>query len=412
MKEKFEKLLLENTIMDTDEFMKKYNPWEQERATHLINNYLKIMDKENESNYFTGNFNYDSESFSWLAIEEDLENKYLKTDKRKKFPENIHYGLPNQVHGDIDKATIFQCLLNPNIALEDKKRNKRNKKSPAPKNLEDFFRKFEVTNTGDLNAHFSNYSNEEKIKEHIVDTESSMLKKELIQLINLEKSEINELMSGVKKLRNRFYYLGEYFYPLLTRDNINAQVLQKLKKELIKEENYNVIKENAKKLKTCNLEVFPFRSKKPKLGFSDENFGRELVETEADTVLLSARIILRRIALYLHQNISNDVQPMFIFRRYDLVWKNLIKTVLKNDYKVSDEDIREMLKEIEDEYFYFFTSRSVGRNGKRNQSSGKISKDNLKKSDNSLSKCERRLEESEFLDLKIKHGTLILEDND
>ena len=36
------------------------------------------MDKENESSYFTGDFNYNSENFSWLAIEENLENKYLK----------------------------------------------------------------------------------------------------------------------------------------------------------------------------------------------------------------------------------------------------------------------------------------------------------------------------------------------
>ncbi|MCI2773883.1 hypothetical protein [Staphylococcus petrasii] len=408
MKEKFERLLLENTIMDTDEFMKKYNPWEQERATHLINNYLQIMDKENESNYFTGDFNYNNENFSWLAIEEDLENKFLKTNERENFPENIHYGLPNQVHGDIDKATIFQCLLNPNIALEDKKRNKRNKKSPAPKNLEDFFGKFEVTNTGDLSAHFSNYSNEEKIKEHIVDTESSMLKKELIQLINLEKSEINELMSESKKLKNRFYYLGEYLYLLLTRDIDNNKVLNKLKKELIKEENYNVVKENAEKLMICNLEVFPFRSKSPNLGFKDQRFGRDLVETEVDAVLFGARVILRRIALYLQQNINNNVQPIFIFRRYDTIWKDLIETVLKNDYKVNDEDAEEMLKEMEDEYFYFFASRSVDSK----PSKGIISIVNLKKSDNSLPKGERRLEEEEFLDLKIKHGTLILENND
>lgn len=103
MEEKFEKILLDNTIFNKKEFMEKYNPWEQERATHLINNYLKLMDKENESSYFTGDFNYNSENFSWLAIEEELEDKYLKTNKAKDFPKNIHYGLPNQIHGDIDK---------------------------------------------------------------------------------------------------------------------------------------------------------------------------------------------------------------------------------------------------------------------------------------------------------------------
>ncbi len=399
MEEKFEKILLDNTIFNKEEFMAKYNPWAQERATHLINNYLKIMDKENESNYYSGDFNYNSENFSWLAIEEELENKYLKTNKAKDFPKNMHYGLPNQIHGDIDKSTIFQCLLNPNIAILDNK--------SEPENLEDFFDEFESSDTGDLSAKFSNYSNEERIKEHIVDTESSMLKKELVQLINLEESEINELMSGVKKLKNRFYYLGEYFYLLLTRDIDRNKVLNKLKKELGKEENYYTVKENVEKIKTCNLEVFPFRSKVPKLGFGSNNFGRDLVETEANTVLLGARIILRRIALYLQGDLSNKVQPLFIFRRYDLVWKNIIETVLKNDYRVNDEDTKEMLKEMEDEYFYFFTNRSD-----KGRSSGKISKSNLKKSDNSVSERQRSLKEDEFLDLKIKHGTLILENNE
>ena len=58
--------------------------------------------------------------------------------------------------------------------------------------------------------------------------------------------------------------------------------------------------------------------------------------------------------------------------------ENLIETVLKNDYrKLMMKIPKEMLKEIEDEYFISFKSRH------NNQvSSGKISKGNLKKSDN------------------------------
>ncbi|MEL3711222.1 hypothetical protein RUU25_06595 [Staphylococcus borealis] len=399
MEEKFEKILLDNTIFNKKEFMEKYNPWAQERATHLINNYLKIMDKENESSYFTGDFNYNSENFSWLAIEEELENKYLKTNKAKDFPKNIHYGLPNQIHGDIDKSTIFQCLLNPNIAILDNK--------SEPENLEDFFDEFESSDTGDLSATFSNYSNEKKIKKHIVDTESSMLSKELERLMKLEQSEYNEVMSSADNLKNKFYYLEEYFYLLLTRDINTDKVRDELKKELVREENYNLIKANIKKLKTCNLEVFPFRSKDPKLGFGNNNFGRDLVETEVDLILLGARVILRRIALNLQDGLSSNAQPIFIFRRYDLVWKDLIKTVLRNDYKVKNEDAKEMLKEMEDEYFYFLATR-----GDKGGLSGKVSIKNLKKSDNSVSKRQRNLTEEEFLNLKINHGTLILENNE
>ncbi|OFS54753.1 MULTISPECIES: hypothetical protein [Staphylococcus] len=66
-----------------------------------------------------------------------------------------------------------------------------------------------------------------------------------------------------------------------------------------------------------------------------------------------------------------------------------------------------MLKEIEDEYFYFFKSRHNNK-----VSSGKISKGNLKKSDNSVSKRQRNLTEEEFLNLKSNHDTLILENNE
>ena len=82
-------------------------------------------------------------------------------------------------------------------------------------------------------------------------------------------------------------------------------------------------------------------------------------------------------------------------------------TVLKNDYKVNNENAKEMLKEMEDKYFYFFTNR-----GDKGRSSGKISIKNLKKSDNSLSERQRNLTEEEFLNLKINHGTLILKNNE
>lgn len=47
-----------------------------------------------------------SNSFSWLEIEKDLPNS---TDV------NIRYGLPNHIKGNIDEATLFLCLVNPNI---------------------------------------------------------------------------------------------------------------------------------------------------------------------------------------------------------------------------------------------------------------------------------------------------------
>ena len=128
--EEFEKVLLEKTIMDHDEFMRTYNPWQTKRAKQLIGNYLNIMDNNGNHKYDQGDFNFDKESFSWLAIDQELEEQFLNKNTKIKFPKNMHYGLPNHVHGNIDEATIFQCLINPNIDLKDKKKSPKNWTDP------------------------------------------------------------------------------------------------------------------------------------------------------------------------------------------------------------------------------------------------------------------------------------------
>lgn len=396
--EEFEKVLLEKTIMDHDEFMRTYNPWQTKRAKQLIGNYLNIMDNNGNHKYDQGDFNFDKESFSWLAIDQELEEQFLNKNTKIKFPKNMHYGLPNHMHGNIDEATIFQCLINPNIDLKDKKK--------SPKNLDIFFKVF--NDTKDSSSNFSNHASINNINPHIVDLNSSILKDELKKLIDLDDKTFKIVMSGVKKLTKYYYYLGEYFYPLLTSDNSKETTFKTLRRELHREENKNLILENIDNLKTCNLELFPFRSKLPELGKSEKKIGRALVNTNVDTLLFSARVILRRIALSIMRNIDsskiNKDIPIFIFRRYEISWKGIIKEVLEKDYGMSSSDAQNILNKIEDKYFYYFNSRFQKKN-----SSGKISLNNLKRSNSNIDEKEEGLSKEEYQNLKKTHGTLILE---
>mgnify|MGYP000876174433 CR=1 FL=1 len=93
-------------IKDSEELLKieKYNPWTSENVEDLSSKFLDALEN-------------DYRDFSWLNIEEGLFE--LESNQYK----NLHYGIPNHVQGNIDISTLFLCLVNPNIALEDKKSN-------------------------------------------------------------------------------------------------------------------------------------------------------------------------------------------------------------------------------------------------------------------------------------------------
>ena len=133
--------------------------------------------------------------------------------------------------------------------------------------------------------------------------------------------------------------------------------------------------EKIEEASICNLESFPFRSTVPNLG--NDGFGRKLLNNKNKTVLLSARIILRRIALYLNSETSE--KPIFIFRRFNDAWRNSIENVLTEDYKVENEEINDFVNYLEKNYFYTFGRRDVN-----NLSSALITKEGIQKQDEKI----------------------------
>lgn len=80
-------------INNSSELFDMYSPWNDSNMKKMIKSFNEAL----QSN---------SNSFSWLDIEKDLPES---TDV------NINYGLPNHIKGNIDEATLFLCLVNPNI---------------------------------------------------------------------------------------------------------------------------------------------------------------------------------------------------------------------------------------------------------------------------------------------------------
>lgn len=82
--------------------LEAYNPWTDENISKLSEDFFAAL--ENEDN-----------EFSWLKIDNGLYNE-LK-DKNGKAA-SIDYGIPSHVRGDIEKGTVFLCLVNPNIDVK------------------------------------------------------------------------------------------------------------------------------------------------------------------------------------------------------------------------------------------------------------------------------------------------------
>ena len=81
-------------IESSSKLFQKYSPWDDNNVDLLIKNFFESLKN-------------DSTTFSWLNIEENLPNSTEKS---------IRYGIPNHIKGNIDTATLFLCLVNPNIA--------------------------------------------------------------------------------------------------------------------------------------------------------------------------------------------------------------------------------------------------------------------------------------------------------
>lgn len=317
-------------IKDSEELLKieKYNPWTSENVEDLSSKFLDALEN-------------DYRDFSWLNIEEGLFE--LESNQYK----NLHYGIPNHVQGNIDIATLFLCLVNPNIALEDKKSNM---------GVYSYFKKAKDINSEDSSLNILGETEEDLkkyIKNHIVNigTESSILYQELEKIKNTCS-------------KKDAYYLSHYFSHICFNYLEKKQIpVQKFISNLNDEE-WEKLKDMSKLI--VNLEAFPFRSKNP--GFTKSkksSFANHIVSSNTKVGMLSARIIIWRIVKYLEKKDKEEgkgeVKPIFIFRRFNTAWLPSIQNVLLLDLKFNKNECDELIKKFHQEFFLTIREQEYDR---------------------------------------------------
>lgn len=309
-------------INNSSELFDIYSPWNDSNIEKLIESFNVAL----KSN---------SNSFSWLDIEEDLP---------KSKDVNIRYGLPNHIKGNIDEATLFLCLVNPNI---DKV------KIRESDGVRTYYEKARELGSGDDSLNILDDKGKLKINIH------EYIKKHILDISETSSILYNELKI-VKQTRSYkdTYYLGHYL-PHFIIEFLNIKgsfknVIHNLTDE------WDGLEKMSKKI--ANLEAFPFRSQNPNYTYKNNtratNFTNLLIESDSKVNLLSARVIIWRIVKHLE---SSQHKPAFILRRFNTFWLPTISKVLEQDLNFTKEEINQIINALDEEYF--FTVREKDYNG-------------------------------------------------
>ena len=302
------------------ELFKKYSPWKSSNKNKVIDSFINAL-------------TINSNNFTWLNIENNL-------PKSKDI--SINYGIPNHIKGNINEATLFLCLVNPNI---DKVKVKK------IDGVGIYYKKARELNSGDKSLNIVDDSskfiqNRDFLTKHIVDVskDSSILFNELEFLQN-------KLLDNKNSYSKKDAYYLEHYLPHFIKEFLGKKGSLKDIIENLKEEEWKELKKMSKKI--ANLEAFPFRSQNPnftkKECKKETSFTNLLIESDSKVNLLSARIIIWRIVKYLE---SPKTKPIFIFRRFNTFWYNSLLKVLLQDLNITSEEAKKIILVLEDEYFY------------------------------------------------------------
>lgn len=347
--------------------LNEYSPWTKEKIKDLSKEFIDALK----------NRNY----FSWLKVEDGL----LSLPKHKEI--SIDYGIPTHVHGDIENATLFLCLVNPNIEISGSK----------GEDIRSFYEKASKINSEDISLKVigedGNITIDDlEIEKYIVDikADSNILSKETNSLRLKFKNDKNTLK------KEYGYYFSRYFPQIIISYMNKEKSIQPLIRNLNDDE-WDRLEKMTKKI--VNLEAFPFRSKNPgitsKSNQAGNSFANSLIESDSKVNLLSSRIIIWRIAKYLSKSkddkASSINKPTFIFRRFNAVWLPSLQYVLVNDEGYSEEECFKVINELHDEFFLTINKKSS------NARSGFVGK-RLFRNDNLLKEDEF----DEFVKLSLK----------
>lgn len=346
---------LNDNYKNLEKLLEAYNPWTDGNISKLSKDFFEALKNEDKD-------------FSWLNIDsyDKKKNKEKKDKEKKDLHEelkdkkgkavSIDYGIPSHVRGDIEKGTVFLCLVNPNIDVKV------------------------------AMCEACQMKNEEDIKKYIFNpgSEGGILYKEILELKGMKKLiGLKESDEDKNQEKNEIgYYTANYFNVILlaindykSKDEKEYEDLKKAVKSFetfisnleenddkkpTNEENINIedlnnFVEISKKV--VNLEAFPFRSSTPGFAIKEKNAGNRfancLVNSTSNVSMLSARIIIWKILEYLNSNGKKD-KPVFIFRRFNRAWRPSIENVLIEDFSEDgkDIDIDNIINELHEEFFY------------------------------------------------------------
>lgn len=390
-----------------------------DRLNSLIEKFIDIYD------------NHKQDSFSWIEgfneISKDKEGKAIEITTKLA---NLHYALPNHIHGNIEEGVIYCCLLNPGVnTIEDKastsdftclkdyfeqagqtrqkeqtdiKSNQNNEDNSCFGSQEDpeYILKGDVGIIGTPSQSKEKNNKQDRIKhikENFISFESdgskvssdSVFTKELRVYIKRRRNKkLKEKFNAKPKAKKTFeqeckeglYYISNYYNQICMAKGF-------YKKGFFENKSFKEIKEiftGTNKL--VNIELFPFRSKSGTFaGCKINKFS-----------LFGAYIILFRIGLYykgLYENKEINPKPVFIFRTfaaYEKIIKKAIKTCCKKDkHDIDDKEVEGFFQYLYGEFFFEFASRNgaitvnnVGkkdRSKKRHPMKEKLNQENFEK---------------------------------
>jgi len=371
--------VLNDKDKDKDEFLKTFSPWhkKQDEDSGLIKEFVNSINNPDSNN-----------DFSWLDIldtdkqwMEQADKETKKEIKNKSKHVNMRYQIPTHFHGNIDNAVIFHCMENPRGYLGEYEDSDIDKGLESIDLVEYFGKTYKLLNEDSsskksvekIQSILKDYSRDDMpdikdiIKErykldkigdeeitNIIYSDKSNLSRELDSMFAEEEEFFKEEYilkkhSNSKKpvLSEKYYYIAQYYAQLLGIDGKNMRNLKDKRGDENTEE-----RKKARKIaeKICNLEIYPFSCKDPKLG--NDGIGEKIL-LNSDLSRLGAYIVLRRIYKYLVN--ENPQKPLFVFRKYDRAWEKLFNKIFE-EVGVKDN----FLQDLESHFFYCQTSQQGG----------------------------------------------------
>lgn len=293
----------------------KVNPWDKETICQKGKEYIR-------------NYNSDTQSdFSWVL---DDDKKALKLDKA----DSINWGLPNQVIGNPKTANLFLCLLNPRI----------NDRTTPYKDFKGYVAKESQQNPEEY------FEDVDMYYQHIIQTNQNVLAKEIRNL--QQESDFDKKWTDYKSKKTennplrKQYYLFSYYYYLLRDGGSKIDFYRNLRNQPI---------DYFDNLKTCDLELFPYRTENAKgIHFQKGKSFKDLASSRYVASLIIDRVF----------DFSTSEKPVFIFRSYNQ-WSKVIMEVLRRRAEVNENeevDEEELIDQYNllTDYFYEFTSNQNG----------------------------------------------------